>query len=70
MKPKDDPTIARIQALCHRISQQFDHDLQKLMAHYIALQAEYRHRLVAPPTTGASAVGATEQNRRSRHGAA
>jgi hypothetical protein len=41
MKPKDDPTIARIRATRHRISQQFDHDPQKLVAHYIALQAEY-----------------------------
>ena len=45
MKTKDDPTIARIRATRHRISQKFDHDPQKLVAHYIALQEEYRRRL-------------------------
>ena len=45
MKAKDDLTIARIRATRHRISQQFDHDPQKLVAHYIALQDEYRRRL-------------------------
>jgi hypothetical protein len=42
MKSKDDLTIARIRAARHRISQKFDHDPQKLVAHYIELQAEYR----------------------------
>jgi hypothetical protein len=42
MMPKDDPTIASIRATRHQISQQFDHDPQKLVAHYIALQEEYR----------------------------
>ncbi len=45
MKPKDDPTIARIRAARHRISQQSDHDPQKLVAHYIALQEEYQRHL-------------------------
>lgn len=49
MKPKDDPTIARIRATRHRISQQFDHDPQRLVAHYIELQEKYRHRLGAQP---------------------
>jgi hypothetical protein len=59
MKPKDDPTIARIRATRHQISQQFDHDPQKLVAHYIALQEEYRRRLSTRPTTGATAVTGT-----------
>jgi hypothetical protein len=61
MKPKDDPTIARIRAARHRISQQFDHDPQKLVAHYIALQEEYRHRLriqSAPEPTSSEVAGA------------
>jgi hypothetical protein len=45
VKPKDDPTIARIRATRHQISQQFDHDPQKLVAHYIALQEEYRRHI-------------------------
>ena len=59
MKPKDDPTIARIRATRHQISQQFDHDPQKLVAHYIALQEEHRRRLSTQPTTGATAVTGT-----------
>ena len=50
MKPKDDPTIARIRATRHRISRQFDHDPQKLVAHYIALQEAYRRRAGAQST--------------------
>ena len=59
MKPEDDPTIARIRASRHQISQQFDHDPQKLVAHYIALQEEHRRRLSTRPTTGATEVTGT-----------
>jgi len=60
MKLKDDPTIARIRATRHRISQKFDHDPEKLVAHYIALQAEYRRRLsiqTAPELTSSKVAG-------------
>ncbi len=60
MKPEDDPTIARIRATRHRISQQFDHDPQKLVAHYIALQEEYRRRLSTRSTAEATTVKAAE----------
>jgi len=56
MMPKDDPTIARIRATRHRISEQFDHDPQKLVAHYIALQEEYRCHQSARITVEASAT--------------
>ena len=48
MKPKDDPTIARIRATRRRISKQFDHDPQRLVAHYMTLQEEYRRLLRVP----------------------
>jgi hypothetical protein len=60
MKPKDDPTIARIRATRHQISQQFDHDPQKLVAHYIALQAEYRRLSSARETMETIAPRASE----------
>ena len=48
MKPKDDPTIARIRATRRRISKQFDHDPQRLVAHYMTLQEAYRRLLRCP----------------------
>ena len=55
MKPKDDPTIARIRATRRRISKQFDHDPQKLVAHYMTLQEEYR-RLLSAQSKSVSSV--------------
>jgi hypothetical protein len=60
MKPKDDPTIARIRATRHRISQQFDRDPQKLVAHYIALQEEYRRHLSTQSVAEVVAVKAAK----------
>jgi hypothetical protein len=47
MKPNSsDPVIDEIRAIRHRISARFDHDPERLMAYYIALQQEYRDRLI------------------------
>ena len=43
---KDDPTIQRIREARHSISEQFDHDPQKLVAYYIACQREHADRLL------------------------
>jgi len=43
---KDDPTIQRIREARHNISEQFDHDPQKLVAYYIACQQEHADRLL------------------------
>lgn len=40
MQSKDDPTIAEIRATRHKISEEFGHDPQQLIAHYIRLQQE------------------------------
>ena len=46
---KDDPTIARIREVRHRISAEHDHDPRKVVDYYIELQKEYRDRLVESP---------------------
>jgi hypothetical protein len=43
---QDDPAIARIREVRHRISKQFDHDSKKLVEHYMHLQAQYKDRLL------------------------
>ena len=43
---KDDPTIARIREVRHRISQQFEHDPKKLVEHYLRLQERHKERLL------------------------
>ena len=40
MQSKDDPTIAEIRATRHKISAEFDHDPQQLIAYYIKLQQQ------------------------------
>ncbi len=40
MQSKDDPTIAEIRATRHKISAEFGHDPQRLIAHYIKLQQQ------------------------------
>ncbi len=40
MQSKDDPTIAEIRATRHKISAEFGHDPQQLIAHYIKLQQQ------------------------------
>lgn len=70
MTPKDDPTITRIRATRHRISQQFDHDPQKLVAHHIASQEEYRRLLSARETMETTAPKVPEPASTLREGPA
>ncbi|MCX6027943.1 MAG: hypothetical protein NT169_01410 [Chloroflexi bacterium] len=46
MIPKDDPAIAEIREVRHRISERFGHDPQRIVAYYIELQKKYQHRLL------------------------
>ena len=47
MEDKDERgALEQIRAARHRISAQFDHDPRKLVEHYIALQQEYKDRLI------------------------
>jgi len=38
--------LEQVRAARHRISEKFDHDPRKLVEHYMALQQEYKDRLV------------------------
>ena len=42
---KDDTTISRIRVVRKEISSKFDHDLERLGAHYMKRQARYKDRL-------------------------
>jgi hypothetical protein len=43
---KSDPVIDEVREIRHRISERFDHDPSKLVAHYTELQKQYQDRLV------------------------
>jgi len=43
---KDDPAIAKIREVRHRISEEHDHDPRKVVEYYIEMQKQYRERLV------------------------
>ena len=43
---KDDPTILRIRETRHLISKKFDHDIEKVVNHYIILQERHKKRLI------------------------
>ena len=45
-KDWSDPVIEEIRAVRRRISAQFDHDPDKLVAHYMELQKQYADRLI------------------------
>ena len=47
---KDDPAIAAIREVRHRISAEVDHDPKKLVEYYQKLQERHRDRLVEPST--------------------
>lgn len=47
---KDDPAIAKIREVRHRISAEHDHDPRKVVEYYIEMQKQYRERLVASST--------------------
>ncbi|MGI9174633.1 MAG: hypothetical protein ACR2GR_04890 [Rhodothermales bacterium] len=40
-------TLARVRAARRRISEQFDHDPQRLIEHYIEEQQKYKDRLLS-----------------------
>lgn len=47
MKDSSEPdALAQVRAAREQISQQFNHDPQKLVDHYITLQQAYKDRLV------------------------
>lgn len=46
MKQKDDPTIGRIREARHLISEEHDHDPQKIVEYYLELQKKYQQRLL------------------------
>ncbi len=41
-----DPTIEEIREIRHRISLHFAHDPERLVAYYMAIQEQYRDRLI------------------------
>ena len=43
---KDDPAIAKIREVRHRISEEHDHDPRKVIRYYIEMQKQYQDRLV------------------------
>lgn len=43
---QDDPAIDEIRRVRHLISERFDHDPTRLVAHYMEVQQEYRERLI------------------------
>ena len=45
-KEWNDPVIEEIRAVRRRISAQFDHDPDKLVAHYMKLQKQYADQLI------------------------
>ena len=63
MKPRDDPTIARIRETRHQISERFGHDPQKLIAYYVGLQKKYQDRVVGESAGPAQAAKSAEQIR-------
>ncbi len=46
MKP--DPTLAKIRAARHRISERCGHDPRRLVEYYLQVQEAYRDRLIWP----------------------
>jgi hypothetical protein len=43
---QDDPAIARIREVRHRISKQFDHEPKRLVEYYMQLQERHKDRLL------------------------
>jgi hypothetical protein len=46
---KDDPAIAKIREVRHRISAEHDHDPRKVVAYYIEMQKQHLERIVKSP---------------------
>ncbi len=45
MKAKDDPTITRIREARHQISEECEHNPQKVVEYYSKLQKKYQDRI-------------------------
>ena len=56
MTIQDDPTIARIREIRHRISEECGHDPHRLVARYIEMQKQYQSQLLAPPEESQSDI--------------
>ena len=50
---KDDPVIARIREVRHKISEAHGHDAKRVIDYYIQLQKKYKDRLVQGNTLAA-----------------
>jgi hypothetical protein len=46
MSLKDDPTVERIREARHRISEEQEHDPQRVVNYYVELQKQYERRLL------------------------
>jgi hypothetical protein len=46
MKSKPDSELARIRDAKMRISEEFDHDIERMVKHYMELQKRHQDRLV------------------------
>jgi hypothetical protein len=51
MMQMGDAVIASIREARHQISEEHDHDPQKVVAYYMELQKQYQKRLLEPPQT-------------------
>ena len=52
MKPNEDPEIAWIREVRMRISEEFNHDPELLIKHYMELQERHQDRLVHSTKAG------------------
>ena len=67
MKMEPDPVIERIRAVRRQISESVGNDPQKLVQHYMDLQAKHKDRLI---TDWAPVVGPCVQGENSEEGVA
>ncbi len=56
----DDPAIARVREVRHRISQQYGHDPKKLIEYYIQLQEKHKDRLLEEVQSKKSVVARSQ----------
>jgi hypothetical protein len=52
-----DDVIDEIRAIRHRISEQFGHDPERLVAHYMEIQERHRDRLLRPESSAKPSGG-------------
>ena len=56
MSEKQDSAITQIREVRHRISEQYEHDPQRLIAYYLELQQQFTEQLLADNHTHTSAT--------------